>query len=215
MSPPFSADMAKSLPARRPMGNSVGFSAQSFSATSSKMLDIEEGIGSDVAAKANEMTDREMHFAKLEPLIIPEDDLERADTIDLEPDPLSPHPGDRMVIDSDKPYFTPSISVFSPIGTRRESISSSFSPSFAPSIAASLSSKASTLVDNASILSGKTTSTGYDLYGWEEGHDQKVRLESKIGRGGLHGVHAIFPYQNSQHSKGLLYKVLNQPPVHH
>ena len=193
------------------MGNSVGFSAQSFSATSSKMLGIEEGIGSDVAAKENEMTDREMHFAKLEPLIIPEDDPEMADTMDLEPDPLSPHPGDRMVIDSDKPYFTPSISVFSPIGHRRESISSRFSPS----IAASTSSRASTLVDNASILSGKTTSTGYDLYGWEEGHDQKVKLESKIGRGGFNGVHAIFPYPNSQPPRGLLYKVLNQPPMHH
>jgi hypothetical protein len=215
VSPPFSADMAKSLPARCPMGNSVGLSGQSFPATSSRMLDIEGGIGSDVAAKEFEKSNREMHFAKLEPLIIPEDDLELADTMDLEPDPLSPHPGDRMVIDSDKPYFMPSISVFSPIGSRRESSISSFSSSFAPSIATSLSSKASTLVDNASILSGKTTSTGYDLYGWEEGHDQKVRLESKIGRGGFNGVHAIFPYPHSQHSKGLLCRVLNQPPMHH
>lgn len=193
------------------MGNSIGYSAQSFSTTSSKILGIEGGFGGDVAAKEIGKSDREMHFANLEPLIIPEDDLEMADTMDLEPDPLSPHPGDRMVIDSDKPYFTPSISVCSPIGSRRESLSSSF----APSIAASMSSKASTLVDNASILSGKTTSTGYDLYGWEEGHDQKVRLESKIGSGGFNGVHAIFPYPHSQHSRGLLYKVLNQPPMHH
>lgn len=215
VSPPLSADMAKSLPVQYPVGNSVGFSRQRFSAISSKILGTEGKRGSGVAAKELNKFNREMHFANLDPLVIPEDEPEMTDTMDLEPDPLAPHPGDRMVIDSDKPYFTPSISIFSPISSRRESISSSFFSSLTPSLSPSTSSKSSTLVDNASMLSGRTTGTGYDMYGWEEGHDRKVSLESKIGRGGFAGIHAIFPYPQSRHPKGLLYKVLNQPPMHH
>ena len=212
VSPPLSADMAKSLPVQYPVGNSVGFAGRRFSAISSKILGTEGKRGGGMAAKELCKFDREMHFANLDPLVIPEDEPEMADTMDLEPDPLAPHPGDRMVIDSDKPYFTPSISIFSPISSRREGMSSGFFSSLAPSLAPSTSSKASTLIDNASMFSGTTRSTGYDIYGWEEGHDRKVSLESKIGR---RGFHAIFPYPQSQHPKGLLYKVLNQPPMRH
>lgn len=176
------------------------------------------------AKDSSTVSAREIRFANLEPLMIPEDEPEMCDTMDIEPDPLAPHPGDRMVIDSDKPHWTPSISVVSPRNPRA-SISSGLCSSVAHSIAdtisiaPSTSSRASTLVDDSSILSGKTTSTGYDMYGWEDGHDRKVSLESKIGRENCSGVHAIYPNSQSQLQKGLLYKVLNQPtnqpPMHH
>jgi hypothetical protein len=173
----------------------------------------------DVAAKqSSTRLERESHIAALEPLTIPEYVPDMADTIDLEPDPLSVHPGDRMVIDSDKPHWTPTISVFSP--SRRTSIASTFSPGFAPSIAPSTSSGGSTLVDNASILSGKTTITGYDTYGWEEGLDRKMQLEAKVNIGrfpveSVPGIHSLYPHQQSKHERGLLYRVLNPPPMHH
>jgi hypothetical protein len=160
---------------------------------------------------------RKTHF-ELQPLVIPEEMevlgmAEMADTMmDLEPDPLSPHPGDRFVIDSDKPYFTPSISVISSFGSRKTSFSSTFSPSFAPSLS---SSEGSTLVDSTSVLSGKTSSpTDQDLYGWEEGQEAKVRLENQLRK-----VSAIWPY-GQKSPKALPSKGLNKPfaairsPVH-
>ena len=177
-------------------------------------MDNEGRRGGDVAAKEpSTKLDRETHIAALKPLTIPEFVPEMPDTVDLEPDPLSVHPGDRMVIDSDKPHWTPTISVFSP--SRRTSITSTFSPSFAPSIAPSTSSGGSTLVDNASILSGKTASTSYDIYGWEEGLDHKISLEAKAGIESYAGIHSLYPYQQSKHERGLLYRVLNPPPMHH
>lgn len=177
-------------------------------------MDNEGKRGGDVAAKeSSTRLERESHIAALEPLTIPEYVPDMADTIDLEPDPLSVHPGDRMVIDSDKPHWTPRISVFSP--GRRTSIASTFSPGFAPSIAPSTSSGGSTLVDNASILSGKTTSISYDVYGWEEGLDRKMQLEAKVNLETIPGIHSLYPYQQSKHERGLLYRVLNPPPMHH
>lgn len=155
----------------------------------------------------------ESHISALAPLTIPEYVPDMVDTIDLDPDPLSVHPGDRMVIDSDKPHWTPTISVFSP--SRRTSINSNFSPGSAPSIAPSTSSGGSTLVDNMSILSGKTTSTGYDMYGWEEGLDRKMHLEAKVNMENFPGIHSVYAYQQSKHERGLLYRVLNPPPMHH
>lgn len=165
------------------------------------------------AKESSTRLERESHIAALKPLSIPEYVPDMADTIDLEPDPLSVHPGDRMVIDSDKPHWTPTISVFSP--SRRTSIASSFSPGFAPSIAPSTSSGGSTLVDNASILSGKTTTTSYDMYGWEEGLDRKMQLEAKVNLDTIPGIHSLYPFQQSKHERGLLYRVLNPPPMHH
>jgi hypothetical protein len=206
--------MAKSFPAQSPLGSSFGFAGRRFSAISSKIMDNEGKRGGDVAAKeSSTRLERESHIAALEPLTIPEYIPDMADTIDLEPDPLSVHPGDRMVIDSDKPHWTPTISVFSP--SRRTSIASNFSPGFAPSIAPSTSSGGSTLVDNASILSGKTTSTSYDVYGWEEGLDRKMQLEAKVNLETIPGIHSLYPYQQSKHERGLLYRVLNPPPMHH
>lgn len=177
-------------------------------------MDNEGRRGGDVAAKeASTRPERESHIAALVPLTIPEYLPDIADTIDLDPDPLSVHPGDRMVIDSDKPHWTPTISVFSP--SRRTSITSTFSPGFCPSIAPSTSSRGSTLVDNMSILSGKTTSTGYDMYGWEEGLDRKMQLEAKVNMETCPGIHSVYPYQQSKHERGLLYRVLNPPPMHH
>lgn len=207
--------MAKSLPTQSPLGGSFGFAGRRFSAISFRIMDSEGKRGGDVAAEGSSTKlHREAHIAALKPLTIPEFIPEMPDTIDLEPDPLSVHPGDRMVIDSDKPHWTPTISIFSQ--GHRASIGSITSTGFAPSIAPSTSSGGSTLVDNASILSGKTASSSYDVYGWEEGLDRKISLEAKAGIESLAGIHSLYPYQQqSKHEKGLLYKMLNPPPMHH
>jgi hypothetical protein len=53
------------------------------------------------------------------------------------------------------------------------------------------------------------------MYGWEEGLDRKISLEAKAGIESYTGIHSIYPYQQSKHERGLLYRVLNPPPMHH
>jgi hypothetical protein len=53
------------------------------------------------------------------------------------------------------------------------------------------------------------------MYGWEEGLDQKMQLEAKVNIETIPGIHSLYPYQQSKHERGLLYRVLNPPPMHH
>jgi hypothetical protein len=130
--------------------------------------------GSDVAAiELRAGLERNLH---LPPLFIPAKEPETVETA-IAMDANSVHPGDRMVIDSDKPYWTPTISI-----TISPSVPQPTSASHFSSIAPSAVSSTGTLVDTASLRSTTTGRMSCDLYGWEEGLEQKLTLEAQVGQ---------------------------------
>jgi hypothetical protein len=163
--------MAKSLPYEGQLGFSKCLAGRRALNVSSETTKGGRG-GCDVAAtELHARLKGKLQVPHLSPLFIPASELETVET-SIALDANSVHPGDRMVIDSDKPHWTPTISIaISP----SVSGSSHFS-----SIAPSVVSSTGTLVDTASLNSAMTEHTSCDTYGWEEGHEQKLTLEAQV-----------------------------------
>jgi hypothetical protein len=186
----------------------VDYSASTFERRFSTIsaLDLERAVerrGSDVAAKAfNKSVKRKFQVTDLQPLYIPSRDDDIAPKVTSAEFP-EPHPGDAMIIDSDKPHWTPSIRVA--FAGSMTSLASHFSTGRTSS-----TSSASTLVESLSPRSTLTPTSGCDLYGWEEGLEQKLTLESQassgLGISGLRSTCQICAHQQSK-PKGLFWKV--------
>lgn len=167
----------------------------------------------------------------LQPLYIPKQPQSgTANTAEVLPPPISAeliHPGDLMVVDSDKFDWTPPI-ISSRSGTptlscKVNNIASASSHSSTLSHSPpSIISCGTTCIDAASIHSTATVATevscmsavsaGADVYGWEEELNRKISSEARRKSCGSelnkHGAYM----SGGKARKSLLYRVLNVNP---
>lgn len=129
----------------------------------------DERSGSDVAAK------------EISVRVQPESSIEGPATA-MTLDASSVHSGDRMVVDSDKP--TDAV-----LSSASQTSLVSHSSNLLPSMAASPEA----LVPTVSLRSVPTGSASADMYGWEEGLEQKRTLGTQAGHGTHRRSKSLFP----------------------